>query len=140
MALPLIAAGVSLAGGIIGGLTRNASYDRGAAFRDQDEARQRQLAMFADPNSPYYQQSTANFQRQLTDASPTINSLLGVSMALGGNYGGSQVLATKQREATERRNRESAGQFAGQLYGQGLQHTRGIWQDWVNARMQGYAA
>jgi len=87
---------------------------------------------FLDPSSQIFQQFGAQLQERLNQASPTLNSLLGLQRAGGLGIGPSTAIATEQREAIEARNRAQAasgqrdlftglaGTGAG-LIGQGMQ-------------------
>lgn len=70
----------------------------------------------SNPSSNYYQKAYSNLSNTLNAASPTVNSLLGIQMAMGGSYKGSLASANAQRRATETRNAEAAQQGTNQLY------------------------
>jgi hypothetical protein len=61
-----------------------------------------------DPDSELYQKFYSNTAKTLNETTPTIDSLLGLSMAMGGDYGGSSYMAGEQRKAIEQKNREKA--------------------------------
>ena len=69
-----------------------------------------------NPNSNYYGQANRNLLNTLNASTPTVNSLLGIQMALGGSYKSSLQAAQQQRKAIETRNAERANQGTNQLY------------------------
>ena len=62
----------------------------------------------SNPESGLYKSFQSSLTKTLNNSTPTTDSLLGVALAMGGDYGGSSVIANKQREAAEGRNREAA--------------------------------
>ena len=115
-------------------------------YQGQAENYQNQANQFLDANNPFYQNAQKNFfgnlNQTLNSSSPTQNSLLALAMSNGSNYGGSQYIANKQREQITQKNTDFAGQsanqFGGQLYQQGLGAFTGLSKDAVD--MQGLGA
>ena len=75
-----------------------------------------QYQRLSNPSSQYYQRANQDIMGNLNASSPTINSLLGVQMAMGGSYKGSLEAAKKQRQGIETRNAETANRGTNQLY------------------------
>lgn len=81
-----------------------------------------------DPNSPMYKNAVhqyyQNMLRTLNAGTPQTQGLLALAQAHGGDYGGSNYIATKQREQIVGKNTDNAGagaeQFGSQLYQQGM--------------------
>ena len=62
----------------------------------------------SNPDSDLYKSFQSSLTKTLNNSTPTTDSLLGVALAMGSDYGGSSVIANKQRETAEGRNREAA--------------------------------
>lgn len=75
-----------------------------------------QYKNLSNPGSQYYSKAYSNLRDSLNASSPTVNSLLGIQMAMGGSYKGSLASANAQRRAQETRNAETAQQGINQLY------------------------
>ena len=81
-----------------------------------------QYKQFSNPDSQYYQKGYRGLLDLLNASSPTVNTLLGSQMAMGGTYKGSLVTANAQRRAQGTRNAETARKGFLDMYmsGQGL--------------------
>lgn len=75
-----------------------------------------QYRMLSNPNSQYYKKGYTQLNNTLNATSPTINSLLGIQMALGGSYKSSIASANQQRRNQMTRNSETAQQGMNQLF------------------------
>src|ERR1035437_9183891 len=103
-------------GGLLGGIF--------GALGDSGNANQQ----FGDPNSPIYRQLQKqyfdNLQRTLNAGSPGTQGLLSLATAKGGDYGGSQYIANKQRQDITSKNNETAAnqssQYMSNLMGEGM--------------------
>jgi uncharacterized membrane protein YcgQ (UPF0703/DUF1980 family) len=76
---------------------------------------------YTNINSPYYQNLKKYISANVSENTPNINSLIGLSMSMGGDYGGSQVIANEKMKQINKENTTTVnkGVLGGWLQAQG---------------------
>lgn len=93
-----------MVGGMLGRALSNKKKSKFSDFdADPGGLAMKQFNQYNDPNSQYNRAGEKSIRRMAMNAVPTTDTLLGVSMAHGGSYGGSQAIANTQRQAMTNR-------------------------------------
>lgn len=104
----------------LGKLPGGSNLQTGLRNSVMEGALQESYMQLIDPNSDYYKTLRSELEKSISEATPTLGTLIGAQRSAGTSYTSSQAIASEQRKAAERRGAETLARSVANAQLQGL--------------------